>query len=70
MRSLQFEFTEEAIKEIDHTQICTNLPSRVEVIRHALRFLQWAVDETSRGSSIWLEKDGKVREIIPFWKII
>lgn len=67
-KRLQFDFTEDAIEEIDELQRLTKLPTRVEAIRYALRFLRWAVDETNEGGTLCLERDGRIREIIPFWQ--
>ena len=67
-RKLQFDFTEEAVEEIDELQQLTHLPTRVETIRHALRFLRWAVDETRGGGTLCIERDDKIREVIPFWE--
>jgi hypothetical protein len=67
-RKLQFDFTEDAVQELDELQELTRLPTRVEAIRHALRFLRWAVDETRNGGVLCVERDGKIREVIPFWQ--
>ena len=67
-KRLQFDFTEEAIEEIDELQQLTQLPTRVETIRYALRFLRWAVDETRNGGTLCIERSGKIREVIPFWQ--
>jgi hypothetical protein len=67
---LQFDFDDVAIKEIDELRESTALPNRAELIRHALRFLQWTLDETKKGGTLLIEKDGKLREIIfPFWTV-
>jgi len=67
-KKLQFDFTEEAVVELDELQELTRLPTRVEAIRHALRFLRWAVDETRNGGTLCIEREGKIREVIPFWQ--
>jgi Arc/MetJ-type ribon-helix-helix transcriptional regulator len=68
-RRLQFDFTEEAVKELDDLQKLTGFPTRAELIRHALRFLQWTVRETvTDRATLLIEKNGKVRQIVfPFW---
>jgi len=69
-KRLQFDFTDEAIEVLDRLQETTGLHTRTELIRHALRFLQWAVDETSnRNATLLLERDGNVREVILPWAI-
>jgi hypothetical protein len=67
-RKLQFDFTEEAVEELDELQRLTRLSTRVDAIRHALRFLRWAVDETRNGGVLCIERDDKIREVIPFWE--
>ena len=67
-RRLQFDFDEVAVKELDELREATALPNRAELIRHALQFLQWTLDETRKGSTLLLEKDGNLRQVIfPFW---
>jgi hypothetical protein len=67
-KRLQFDFTEDAVQELDQLEELTRLPTRVETIRYALRFLRWAVDETNNGGTLCVERSGKIREIIPFWQ--
>lgn len=66
---LQFDFTDDALNELDKLRELTGLPNRAELIRHALRFFQWMLNETrEKKASVLLEKDGKLREIVlPFW---
>ncbi len=67
---LQFDFDERAVKELDELREATALPNRAELIRQALRFLQWTLDETRKGSTLLLERGGNLREVIfPFWTI-
>ncbi len=67
-RRLQFDFDELAVKELDELREAAALPNRAELIRQALRFLQWTLDETRKGSTLLLEKDGNLRQVIfPFW---
>ena len=69
-KKLQFDFTEDAVEELDQLRQMTHLQTRVDVIRHALRFLRWAVDETTNGGNLCMERDGKLREVIPFWSSV
>jgi metal-responsive CopG/Arc/MetJ family transcriptional regulator len=68
---LQFDFSEEMLRELDELREATGLPNRAELIRNALRFLKWTFDETQRrNAAILLEKDGKQREVVfPFWTV-
>ena len=65
----QFEFSPEAMAEIDQLQSATGFATRAELFRHALRFFQWAVEQTVKnGATLLLEKDGKLREVVfPYW---
>ena len=51
---LQLDFTQQALRELDGLREATGLPNRAEVIRQALRFLQWTITETQvlDGASI------------------
>lgn len=65
---LQFDFDEVAVQEIDALREKTGLPNRAELVRHALRFLDWTCDEIATGAKLLIEKNGQAREIIfPFW---
>jgi hypothetical protein len=68
-KRLQFDFTEEGLRELDELQEATGLPTRAELIRHALRLLQWTIEETAnKGATLLLEKEGRIREVVfPFW---
>lgn len=65
---LQFDFDEITFQEINMLREATALPNRAQLVRHALRFLQWALDETKKGGTLLIEKDGNLRQVIfPFW---
>jgi len=64
-KRLQFDFTEDALEELDGLQRATGAPSRAELIRHSLRLLQWMVDEAHNKKGTFLvERDGKLRELV------
>ena len=65
---LQLDFAEDSLKELDQLKEVTGLPNRAEVIRQALRLLQWTIQETEvKGATLLLEKNGKQREVVfPF----
>lgn len=69
-KRLQFDFSAEAIAELNELQSATGLATRAELIRHALRFLQWGLEETGEGgATLLVEKNGKIREVVfPFWR--
>lgn len=66
---LQLDFSPNGLKELDELREETGLPTRAELIRQALRLLQWTVTETQRkNATLLLEKDGRLREVVfPFW---
>jgi hypothetical protein len=68
-RRLQFDFTEDALTEMDELQRVAGLSTRADLIRYAVRFLQWATDEvTSNDATLLIEKNGTTRQIVfPFW---
>ena len=65
---LQFDFSEEALKQLDELKDAAGLGTRAELIRQALRLLQWTLTETKdNNATILVERDGKMREIVfPF----
>ena len=68
---LQFDFTEETLKELDTLREETGLPTRAALMRYALKFLRWTLQETQeKGDFLLLKKSGKVREVVsPFWTV-
>ncbi len=68
-KRLQFDFTEDAVQELDELQRLTGVPSRAELIRHALGLLHWVLEETSSGdATLLIEKNGRLRQIVfPLW---
>lgn len=67
-KKVQFDFTKEAVDEIDELQKRVGLPTRAETIRHAIAFLRWAVNETRNGGTLGIERNGEIRFQIPFWQ--
>ena len=61
---LQLDFTGKALEDLDSLKETTELPNRAEVIRQALRLLQWTVQETQvKKGTLLLENDGRQREV-------
>jgi metal-responsive CopG/Arc/MetJ family transcriptional regulator len=65
---LQFDFTDEALGELDELKSATGASNRAEVIRQALRLLQWTIEQTKdENATVLVEKNGRQREVIfPF----
>ena len=68
-KRLQFDFSEEAVGELDELQRMTGLTTRAELIRHALRFLQWGLEQTKDNGRLLVERGVETREVVfPFWR--
>ena len=65
---LQFDFTDEALGELDELKSATGATNRAEVIRQSLRLLQWTIEQTQdQNASVLIEKNGRQREVVfPF----
>jgi len=65
---LQFDFTDEALGELDDLKSATGASNRAEVIRQSLRLLQWTIEQTKdQNATVLVEKNGRQREVIfPF----
>jgi metal-responsive CopG/Arc/MetJ family transcriptional regulator len=65
---LQFDFTEDALSELDELKGATGASNRAEVIRQSLRLLQWTIEQTrDENATVLVEKNGRQREVIfPF----
>ena len=65
---LQFDFTDEALNELDELKGATGATNRAEVIRQSLRLLQWTIEQTQdEKATVLVEKNGRQREVIfPF----
>ncbi len=65
---LQFDFSDEALEQLDELKDATGAPTRAEVIRQALRMLQWTVEQVrDEDAVVIVEKNGRQREVIfPF----
>ncbi len=62
---LQFDFTDDALGELDELKGATGATNRAEVIRQALRLLQWTIEQTQdEKATVLVEKNGRQREVI------
>src|SRR5439155_17229798 len=66
---LQFDFTDESLRELDELRKETGLASRADLIRQALRFFTWLFMEVrGNNSRLLIEREGQLREVVfPFW---
>jgi metal-responsive CopG/Arc/MetJ family transcriptional regulator len=65
---LQFDFTDEALEQLDELKSATGAANRAEVIRRALQMLQWTIEQVrDEHGTVIVEKNGRQREVIfPF----
>jgi metal-responsive CopG/Arc/MetJ family transcriptional regulator len=62
---LQFDFTEDALNELDELKGATGATNRAEVIRQSLRLLQWTIEQIQdEKATVLVEKNGRQREVI------
>lgn len=67
---IQLDFSPKAVQELDQMKAIMDLPSRAEVVRHALRWLRWTVLSLDEGGRLLIEKEGERRDIVlPFVKV-
>ena len=64
---VQLDFTAEALTQLDGLKDETSASSRADVVRFALRVLQWVLGELKSGGKILVEKDGQIQQVVfPF----
>jgi hypothetical protein len=64
---VQFDFTPEALQTLDRLKGRLNVSTRADVIRYALRVLDWVLSTTESNAKILVEKDARQQEIVfPF----
>jgi metal-responsive CopG/Arc/MetJ family transcriptional regulator len=63
---IQFEFSDNAVKELDTLREALNAKSRGEVINHAIGVLRWLVKEKQENHKIIIEKNDNSRMEVIF----
>ena len=64
---VQFDFTPEAFEELERLKAAVGASSRAEVVRYALRILQWSIDEVRVGAEILVRRGGETEKVVfPF----
>jgi len=65
---VQFDFTEAALNELDALKEELGVKTRAEVVRYALRLMQWLIQQITNGGRILVErKNGEVQSVVfPF----
>jgi hypothetical protein len=64
---VQFDFTPDAFEELERLKAAVGASSRAEVVRYALRILQWSIDEVHAGADILVRKGGETEKVVfPF----
>ncbi len=64
---VQFDFTDAALQELDSLKASVGVKTRAEVIRYALRLMQWLIQQMAQGGRILVERNGQVEGVVfPF----
>ena len=64
---VQFDFSSEALRELDNLKTKIGAATRAEVVRYALRTLQWVIQQIQSDTTILVETNGRTREVVfPF----
>ncbi len=64
---VQFDFSPESLEELVSVKLALRLKTKAEVIRYALRVLQWMVEQARSGNKVLVEKNGVLQEVLfPF----
>jgi Arc/MetJ-type ribon-helix-helix transcriptional regulator len=64
---VQLDFTPDALSQLDQLRDESQVSSRADVVRYALRVLQWVLSELRNGSKILVERNGQTQQIVfPF----
>ena len=61
---VQLDFTSEAFQELEALKVRVGATTRAEVVRYALRTLQWTIQQIDEGAKIFVERDGKEHEVV------
>jgi len=61
---LQFDFSPDAVRDLDELKKEMGLTSRVDVVKHALGLLQWVVRMRQRGAELLIEEKGEHRVVV------
>jgi hypothetical protein len=62
---VQFEFSEDSVKELDALREKLNVKNRGEVLLHSVGLLKWLVKELKGGSKIRVRRsDGSETEVV------
>ncbi len=64
-QKLQFRFSVEAIKRLDHLKEKSSSSTRAEVIRNALQVYEYLIEQSDKGYSVQLVKGAEVMTIVP-----
>ena len=67
---LQLDFPSEGIRELDEMKQMVGAESRAQLIRFALKLLQWYLGVRQKGGSLLVEMDGRQERIVfPFIEV-
>lgn len=60
---IQFEFSEDAVKELDALKSRLNVKYRGDVLNHALGVLKWLIKQMEQGNKVLIEKPDDPRPV-------
>lgn len=67
LHRLQFDASDETLKDIDELREMTGFSTRADLIRNSLRFLQWIIQEMRGGAEFLVERGGQQQRVVfPF----
>lgn len=61
---VQFDFTKEALAELDMLKAMLSQPTRAATIRMALSMLYFIAKEVLKGNKLLIESNGTAREVV------
>lgn len=64
---VQFDFTPAAFEELERLKVSVGATSRAEVVRYALRILQWTIEQIHSGGEILVRQGSETEKVVfPF----
>lgn len=64
---VQFDFSAEALQQLDGLRDQLGVKSRAEVIRYSMRVMQWVIEQINNDGRLLVEHKGEVQGVVfPF----
>lgn len=71
MKRLQFDITDEDLRELDELRETARFSTRAELFRHALALLRWTFEKTTQegGTLVLKDRNGESHNVVfPIWQ--